>query len=137
MKFNAKIKAIWKDSLKKGDGSFSSENNLMNGMDYHFTNRPNKQVTLPEEFIGAAYSSCFNMTLAMLLSKKNHTITSLETDCIISYDEINVTGAELMVTGTVEGISESKFNEMAEEAKVLCPIGKAFIFPTILTITLK
>lgn len=133
----AKIKSIWKDSLKKGTGLLGSDNKLMDGMGYHFMKRRNKEATLPEEFLAAAYSTCFNMTLAMLLTNENYVINELNTDCIITYDADNVTGSDLSVVGNVVNISEEKFHELALVAKTQCPIGKSFIFPTKLNILLK
>lgn len=134
---NAKINATWTDSFKKGNGMFCSENNLMDGMGYHFMKRANKEATLPEEFLAAAYSACYNMTFAMLLSNENFVVNELNTDCIITYDADNATGADLSVAGNVDDITEEKFNELALEAKKQCPIGKSFNFPTKLNILLR
>lgn len=131
---NQKINAIWSGSFKKGAGKFTSENPLMNNMDFHFMKRANKNATLPEEFLAAAYSACFNMTMVMLLSKENYTIRTLDTDCTITYGADCVTGAELSLIGEVEEISADKFQELAKEAKLQCPVGKSFTFPAKLNI---
>ncbi|MGO3706501.1 MAG: OsmC family peroxiredoxin [Mesonia hippocampi] len=131
------IKATWENTLKKGEGSFSSENTLMDGMNYHFTKRPNKAATTPEEFLAAAYSACYNMTLAMVLSENNHTPKCLETHCHIDYDMDNIKAAEIEITATIDNLEEEEFLELAAQAKKLCPIGNSFAFPSTLTVNYK
>lgn len=132
---NATIKAVWSDNFKKGSGIFSSVNPLMHEMNFHFMQRPNKKATLPEELLAAAYSSCFSMTLAMLLTKENFTINRIETECNVEYNNDKVTNATLSVHSNLsDKIDEIKFKEIATQAKELCPISKGFNFPTQLNV---
>ncbi|MFD0701432.1 OsmC family peroxiredoxin [Myroides pelagicus] len=133
----ATISANWSESFKKGEGVYTSENPLLNGVTYHFMNRPNKQAVLPEEFLAAAYSGCFNMTLAMLLTTEKYEITSLDTSCDIHYDENKLLKAVLNVQAKVATIDKITFEETAKKAKQLCPIGQGFAFPTELNINFE
>lgn len=120
-------KAVWRGDLKTGDGklefgSFSAP--------YSFSSRfENGTGSNPDELLAAAHASCFSMALSNILSTDGFTPVSVETTAKV-YLEVGSDGAEiaridLSCLAVVPIISEEKFHEHANTAKVGCPISKA------------
>ena len=82
--------------------------------------------TSPEELIAAAHSACFSMAFSNTLAKNETPPTSLDVQATATFvPGEGITTMELEVVGVVEGITEEKFVELAEAAKVGCPVSKA------------
>jgi osmotically inducible protein OsmC len=68
------------------------------------------------------------MALAFQLADAGHEQGTLKTSAKVSLEKdgegFTVTRSDLTLTGTVEGIEEAKFMELAEKAKANCPISK-------------
>lgn len=87
-----------------------------------------EQATNPEELIAAAEAGCFTMSLANLLSEAGHPPEELSTTAAARLEQqdgsFSITRIELCVTGTVAGIGEDQFAELAREAKETCPVSR-------------
>ena len=82
--------------------------------------------TNPEELLGAAHAGCFSMSLSSRLSKAGHIPTRITTTAKVNLDESNkITLIELSTVGDVPGIDEKTFLEIAEQAKIGCPVSQA------------
>ncbi len=114
---------------KDGKGHVSTQSGALADQPYGFNTRfEDKQGTNPEELIAAAHASCFTMALSFGLAKAGHEEGTLETTAKVSLekegDGFTVTRSDLTLTGSVPGIDEAKFMELAKEAKANCPISK-------------
>jgi len=121
--------AVWQGNLAKGSGkirlaisgyetSYNSVSRFGDGKD-----------TNPEEFIAAAHAACFSMALSHQLSEKGHIPREVATEATISMDRNDkgffISGILLNCTANVPGLDDKTFIELAEDAKVNCPVSKA------------
>ncbi|MEC3879772.1 OsmC family protein [Parapedobacter sp. 10938] len=125
MKFTRKASAHWKGTGKDGSGTVSTQSTVLDKTAYSYKTRFEDGVgTNPEELIGAAHAGCFTMQLSFLLTEKGYTPGHLHTEAKVTFEDGSITSVALDLKGTVEGISESEFSEIAEKAKAICPISK-------------
>lgn len=122
--------AIWEGNLAKGKGKYTLSTSGYKG-EYNFSSRfeDNKKLSSPEEMIGAAHASCFSMALAHTLDQAGYKPIKIKSEAEVtlskSKDGFYISEISLKTKGKVEGIDESKFKEIAEEAKETCPVSKA------------
>jgi osmotically inducible protein OsmC len=85
--------------------------------------------TSPEELIASAHASCFSMALSAQLARNSTPATKLAVKCVVTFDKTDagwrITRSDLTVVGTVAGIDQAKFAELADNAKNGCPISMA------------
>lgn len=135
-------KAEWTGNLKDGAGTMRFGSGAFEGA-YSFLSRFEEgEGTNPEELIAAAHAGCFSMAFANELDGAGHTPEKVETEAQVSLvkgDEgFGINRIHLVTEATVPGISEEKFQEIAEAAKNGCPVSKALTGPEItLDATLK
>ncbi len=124
----SQAKAIWNGTLKEGKGN-------MNFTGYHgaftFASRfESGEETNPEELVGAAQAGCYSMFLSALISGEGLNPESIETDAFVSLggDDIGpkIDNIKLSTKVKCEGLSEEKFNELAQAAKEKCPISRLY-----------
>jgi osmotically inducible protein OsmC len=118
--------AVWKGSSREGSGTLRLGSGLFEGP-YDWRSRFEEGATTnPEELIAAAHAGCFSMALASDLTKAGHVPTRIETKAEVLMDESKtITGVALETTAQVPGIDEKTFQEIAEGAKMGCPVSKA------------
>ena len=119
-------KSKWNGTLAQGNGTMNFSN--FSGP-FTFKSRFEEgEGTNPEELIGAAHSGCFSMFLAALLSGEKLEPESVETTATVHLgkDEKGpvITTIELVSQVKCEGISQEKFQELAQAAKEGCPISR-------------
>lgn len=130
-------KAVWKGTVKDGNGVLTTQSTTLNETQYSFKSRFEEGVgTNPEELLAAAHAGCFTMKTSALLTEAGYIPETLETDCKISLDDGKVTLSELTLNAKVPAISEEDFQKIAKEAKQTCPISVAFSFDKTLTANL-
>lgn len=123
MKRNAT--AVWNGSLKKGAGKLTTQSTTLQNTQYSFGSRFEEGVgTNPEELIAAAHSGCFTMQLSAYISEAGHEIDSIETKCVVDFQDGSVVSSHLSVHAKVQGISEADFQELVTKAEENCPISK-------------
>jgi osmotically inducible protein OsmC len=85
--------------------------------------------TSPEELIAAAHAACFSMAFSAQLARNSTPATTLDVKAVVTFDKTDagwkIAKSELTVRGTVEGIDEAKFVELANAAKDGCPVSGA------------
>jgi osmotically inducible protein OsmC len=85
--------------------------------------------TSPEELIAMAHASCFSMAFSAGLARNGTPATKLDVKAVVTFDKGDagwrVTRSDLTVRGTVAGLDEAKFRELAEAAKDGCPVSQA------------
>ena len=119
--------AVWEGDLKGGKGRMK-----FGGFEgpYSFASRfENAQGTNPEELLAAAHAGCFSMAFSASLAKAGFTVKSVRTTAHATLEKvgegIKVTTMELVTEGSVPGIDNAKFQEIAEAAKKGCPVSQA------------
>ncbi len=124
----SQAKAIWNGSLKEGKGNMN-----FTGYEgpYTFASRfESGDETNPEELVGAAQAGCYSMFLSALISGEGLNPESIETDAFVSLggDDIGpkIENIKLSTKVKCEGLSEEKFNELAQAAKEKCPISRLY-----------
>jgi osmotically inducible protein OsmC len=128
-----KATAKWNGTGLEGKGVLTTPSGVLNGTPYNFTARfkdeEGKSATNPEELIAAAHAGCFTMALSFQIVGAGFTPDELSTDAVVNFDQVDggfaITGITLKLTGKVQGMSEEKFLELANAAKIGCPISKA------------
>ncbi|NNC95639.1 MAG: OsmC family protein [Chitinophagales bacterium] len=125
MKFIRTANANWKGTGKEGKGTLSTQSKTLDSAPYSFHTRfEDGKGTNPEELVGAAHAGCYTMKLSFLLSNAGFVPNNLSTEAKVLFEDGAVTQVELNLQGEVDGIEEGKFVELAEEAKMTCPISK-------------
>ena len=85
--------------------------------------------TSPEELIATAHAACYSMAFSIMLAQAGHTADQLDTKAVATFAKtdagMRITLMELSVVGQVPGIDEAQFMELAEAAKVGCPVSNA------------
>ncbi|PKP16984.1 MAG: OsmC family peroxiredoxin [Bacteroidetes bacterium HGW-Bacteroidetes-22] len=128
-----KSTAIWKGTGIEGKGTLTSASGVLKNTPYSFSTRFKNEEgiegTNPEELIAAAHSGCYAMALTFILNKEGFVANELQVDAAVNIekntDHFEITGIHLDLTGKVEGISTEKFLELANVAKVNCPVSQA------------
>jgi osmotically inducible protein OsmC len=123
----------WTGSGLQGNGTLSGTSGVLNETPYstkmRFENEDGRAGTNPEELIAAAHAGCFNMALSFQIDAAGFTANTLETTSTVTIDkngsDYEITGILLDLKGTVAGMDETKFRELAEKAKAGCPVSKA------------
>lgn len=122
--------AIWKGNLKEGTGTLDTQSGAMKALPYSFKARfedeSGQSGTNPEELIAAAHAGCFAMQLSHFLAENGTPAEKLEAKAVVTLvPGTGITGSALTLTGTVPGIDEARFKELADKAKAGCPVSKA------------
>jgi len=117
--------AVWKGSLKEGQGTFGTASGAIKETPYSFKTRfENAPGTNPEELIAAAHASCFSMAVGAQLAERGITPDSIETTCDITFENKALTRSALTTKVTARGADKAKIEESAAAAKAGCPISK-------------
>jgi len=120
-----KATAVWNGAGKDGKGTLTTQSTVLNSTQYSFNTRFADGIgTNPEELIAAAHAGCFSMKLSFVLGEAGFTPEELHTDCIITFENGQITQSLLQLKAKVPGISKEKFLEAAADAKANCPISQ-------------
>ena len=126
-------RTTWTGGLQDGTGRVELVSSGIASFDVSFPRRVADEaggVTSPEELIAAAHSACFAMQFSALLGDAGGSAPSLDVGAQVSIGPdpaggLRITGIELTVRGSAEGVSAEKFAEVAQQAKDTCPVSKA------------
>lgn len=121
--------AFWKGSLKDGGGTISTETGVLKDAPYGFKSRfENGRGTNPEELIAAAHAACFSMALSLILGNAGFTAEKIQTRAAVTLEKVGegfeITASHLDLVAKVPGATPEKFAELANQAKVGCPVSK-------------
>jgi osmotically inducible protein OsmC len=129
MKFKRRSRAGWEGGVDEGGGTIALGSGAFEGP-YSVKARTAEESpqTNPEELIGAAHAGCFTMSLANLLTQREHPPARLDTIATVYLEKLeggfSITRIDLETTGAVPGIDQDAFAELAEEAKRTCPVSR-------------
>ncbi len=83
-------------------------------------------MTSPEELLAAAHASCFAMQFTSGLVGSGWEPEEMQVSCEISFEVgLGVTGSALTARVTVPGLTDEQIYEIAQRAKIMCPISRA------------
>lgn len=121
--------AVWRGTIKDGQGTISTETGVLSDAPYGFKARfESGPGTNPEELIAAAHAACFSMALSLMLGEAGHAAETIETGAEVSLekqdDGFSIVSSHLNVRANVPGIPDALFTEIAEKAKKGCPVSK-------------
>jgi lipoyl-dependent peroxiredoxin len=125
--------AIWQGNGAEGKGSLTSTSGVLNNTPYstllRFKNEDGLAGTNPEELIAAAHSGCYAMALSFMLTGAGLVPTELKVESAVNIepfgDHWEITGIHLDLNGNVPGITDDKFQELAQATKSTCPVSRA------------
>lgn len=132
MKRNAK--AIWQGTLTDGTGTLTSQSGALSGLPYSFKGRfqdeSGQSGTNPEELIAAAHAGCFAMQLSHFLAENGTPASKLDATATVTVDPdpangFTIKSSVIELVGTVPGLDDTKFQELAAKAKAGCPVSRA------------
>lgn len=128
--------AVWNGSLKEGKGTISTQSGTLKDTQYSFKARFADGVgTNPEELIAAAHAGCFTMALSAQFTTAGFTADSIETTAVLTLDQTGtaptITKIHLTTKAKVPGIDKAKFDELAHNAEVGCPVSRVLKAATI------
>ncbi len=118
----------WEGDLFTGSGMTSLDTGAAGPLQVTWKARAEDHggLTSPEELIAAAHSACYSMAFSNALASNETPPTSLDVQATATFvPGEGITRMELEVVGSVSGIAEDKFLELAEAAKNGCPVSKA------------
>lgn len=120
-------KAVWKDTLQKGAGALELGSGSFKGKYTYASRFEDGSGTNPDELVGAANAACFSMAFSLMLEQAGYTPKAINTEASVTLDagQLAITTIELRTIAEVPDIDESKFQEIAEQAKKGCPVSKA------------
>jgi osmotically inducible protein OsmC len=120
--------AEWHGPVESGEGRLALGSGTFEGP-YTFAGRGDGSGTNPEELIGAAHAGCFTMALSSRLTKAGHAPVALHTDAVVHLSAtpagFRIPRIELTTRGTVPGLDQAGFAELAADAKQNCPVSVA------------
>lgn len=133
------IKAVWNGSFKDGVGQLEGEHSTLHDVQFKpvFAKNENTVITNPEELLGSAHATCFNLTLSYLLSQADISPEVLQTSAAISLKNNIITNSDLTLVAKIPGINNDQFQEYAKKAKEMCAVGNALNAEVSLNATLE
>ena len=138
MKFARKASAQWQGTGKEGLGTLTTDSTVLKKTQYSYKTRFENGVgTNPEELIAAAHAGCFTMQLSFLLDAAGYKANQLDTEAQVLFEDGSITQIQLKLIGKVDNIDSASFQEIAENAKRICPISKALNAMITLSMELK
>ncbi len=120
-------KAAWQDTVQKGSGALQLGSGAFQGQYSYGSRFEDGSGTNPEELIGAAHAGCFSMAFSLMLEQAGYVPKKITTEAKVSLDAENlaITTIQLATVAEVPDIDESRFQEVAQQAKEGCPVSKA------------
>jgi osmotically inducible protein OsmC len=125
--------ATWNGDLFNGSGTASLDSGAAGPLPVSWASRTEAAngKTSPEELIAAAHAACYSMAFSNILAGAGFVADQLDTTGVATFAKtdagMRITTMALTVVGQVPGIPEATFLELAEEAKLGCPVSNALV----------
>ncbi|MEO6078821.1 MAG: OsmC family protein [Steroidobacteraceae bacterium] len=129
MKIQRSASALWKGGIKDGKGEISTGSGALAAYPYGFASRfEGVAGTNPEELLAAAHAGCFTMALSLMLTEAGLVPAELATKADVTLEKMEsgfqITTVKLTLTAKVPGASAQQFQDLANKAKLNCPLSK-------------
>ena len=129
MKIKRLGSASWNGGFQDGSGTVSTASTALAKYPYAVASRfDDKAGTNPEELVGAAHASCFTMAFTMVLSQAGLIADQLDTAAEVVIESVEqgfaITSIHLTLKASIPDLAPEKFQELAELAKLNCPVSK-------------
>lgn len=119
----------WIGGLTDGEGKIvSTTTGALPELEVSWAGRidSDQTVTSPEELIAAAHASCFAMQFTSGLIGSGWEPEEMTISCEVSFEiGFGISQSALTARVTVDGLSDDKIREIAERAKLTCPVSRA------------
>jgi osmotically inducible protein OsmC len=119
---------VWEGTLFEGAGQVTFNSSGIGTYNVSWPSRAESAngKTSPEELIAAAHSSCFSMAFSNGLVQNGTPPTQLTVSAEVEFTPgTGITGIALTVRGSVDGLINERFIELANAAKEGCPVSQA------------
>ena len=121
--------AAWEGALRTGGGSISTESHALEEHPFKLVSRYGSDPgTNPEELLGAAHAGCFTMSFVRGLGASGFEPTHISSRSEVTLEEqadgYVITHVHLIVKARIPGIDQTRFLDLAEQAKAFCPLSK-------------
>jgi osmotically inducible protein OsmC len=119
----------WIGGLTDGEGKIlSTSSGALPELDVTWMARvsDDQPQTSPEELLAAAHASCFAMQFTSGLVGSGWEPEDMQVECAVSFEVgVGVTQSHLTARVTVDGLTDEQIYEIAQRAKIMCPISRA------------
>jgi lipoyl-dependent peroxiredoxin len=120
----------WIGAFLDGEGKIvSSTSGRLPELEVTWEGRTNEDsgLTSPEELLAAAHASCYSMALASGLVGGGWEPMEIKTSCTVAFEVgVGIVSSKLVTNVELDGeIADDKLREVAERAKLSCPVSKA------------
>jgi lipoyl-dependent peroxiredoxin len=119
----------WIGGLMDGEGKIvSTSTGALPELEVTWAGRVNEDqvTTSPEELIAAAHASSFAMQFASGLVGSGWEPEEMTVSCEVSFEiGFGIASSALTARVTVDGLTDDQIREIAERAKVNCPVSRA------------
>ena len=120
----------WIGDFLGGEGTLqSTTSGTLPQLEFTWVGRTDDEagITSPEELLAAAHASCYAMQLASGLVGGGFEPTEMQIACTVALEVgVGIVSSKLTAHVTLDGeIADDKLREIAERAKLLCPVSKA------------
>jgi osmotically inducible protein OsmC len=124
------VEVEWIGAFLDGEGKIvSSTSGKLPELEVTWEGRTNDDSGLssPEELLAAAHASCYTMALASGLVGGGWDPVEIKTSCTVGLEVgVGIVSSKLVTNVELDGeIPDDKLREVAERAKLSCPISKA------------
>jgi lipoyl-dependent peroxiredoxin len=141
MKITRKADVVWNGGIKDGKGAITTGSGALSAYPYGFASRfEGTPGTNPEELLAAAHAGCFTMALSLVLTEAQLRPEELSTTAEVTLEKVEsgfeITSVHLTLSGRVPGATAARFLELAQTAKVNCPLSKVIRAPISLNASL-
>ena len=121
--------AAWTGDIK-GHGQLTTDSGALDAPYSVGSRFEGKKGTNPEELLGAAHAGCYTMYLTSALTKRGHTVHTINTTSTVTMNPNDgypvIERIHVRTEGHVTGgnITADDFQKYAEDAKENCPVSK-------------
>jgi osmotically inducible protein OsmC len=119
----------WIGGLMDGEGKVvSTTSGTLPELDVTWAARVDEDVpqATPEELLAAAHASCFAMQFTSGLVGSGWEPEEMQVECAVSFEVgMGITQSALTARVTVDGLTDEQIFEIAQRAKIMCPISRA------------
>jgi len=124
------VEVEWIGAFLDGEGKIvSSTSGQLPELEVTWEGRTNEEsgLTSPEELLAAAHASCYSMALASGLVGGGWEPIEIKTSCTVAFEVgVGIVSSKLVANVELDGeIADDKLREVAERAKLSCPVSKA------------